>query len=98
MRALAKKRWRELWGLRGPAAAIALVLTCGVATFVGSPSSGSEARKPETGSSNRGTSSTARAATRVSTADTPGIASIRRAIRSGARVSEAKTSAKPYSP
>ena len=36
MRALAKKRWRELWLLRGPFAAIALVLMCGVATYVGS--------------------------------------------------------------
>lgn len=34
MRALDRKMWRELWRLRGPAAAIALVLACGVATFV----------------------------------------------------------------
>jgi len=36
MRALAKKRWRDLWTLRGPAAAIALVLACGVIVFVAS--------------------------------------------------------------
>ena len=36
MRALSKKRWRDLWALRGPAAAIALVLACGVAVFVAS--------------------------------------------------------------
>ncbi|MEL6445431.1 MAG: ABC transporter permease [Bacteroidota bacterium] len=36
MRALAKKRWRDLWSLRGPAAAIALVLACGVVVFVAS--------------------------------------------------------------
>ncbi len=36
MRALAKKRWRELWALRGPAAAIALVLACGVVVYVAS--------------------------------------------------------------
>jgi putative ABC transport system permease protein len=36
MRALAKKRWRDLWTLRGPAAAIALVLACGVVVFVAS--------------------------------------------------------------
>ena len=36
MRVLAKKRWRDLWHLRGPAAAIALVLACGVVVFVAS--------------------------------------------------------------
>ncbi len=34
MRALDRKLLRDVWGNRGPAAAIALVLACGVATFV----------------------------------------------------------------
>ena len=34
MRAINRKLLRDVWGNRGPAAAIALVLACGVATFV----------------------------------------------------------------
>lgn len=34
MNAIDRKLWRDLWGLRGQAAAIALVMACGVATFV----------------------------------------------------------------
>ncbi len=34
MRALNRKMWRDLWHLKGQALAIALVITCGVATFI----------------------------------------------------------------
>ena len=34
MNAIDRKLWRDVWALRGQAAAIALVLACGVATFV----------------------------------------------------------------
>lgn len=32
---LERKAWRDLWRLRGPVAAIALVVACGIASFVG---------------------------------------------------------------
>ncbi|NBB73562.1 MAG: ABC transporter permease, partial [Bacteroidetes bacterium] len=34
MNAIDRKLWRDVWALRGQAAAIALVMACGVATFV----------------------------------------------------------------